>query len=151
MPRPRRVARLRCSSRLRPRGRESGAPRPAQLRRRAVPRLERGAQAAARAADAQVDQLAAHRLVAAVERASAAVVSINVTSRQRGAGAARPGTSSSSPKAPRVVQGYGTGFVIRPNGIIVTNQHVVANADRGRGDAAGRHRPAGHACWARTR
>jgi serine protease Do len=28
------------------------------------------------------------------------------------------------------VQGYGTGFVIRPNGIIVTNQHVVSNADR---------------------
>jgi serine protease Do len=29
-----------------------------------------------------------------------------------------------------LVQGYGTGFVIRPNGIIVTNQHVVANAER---------------------
>ena len=29
-----------------------------------------------------------------------------------------------------MVEGYGTGFVIRPNGIILTNQHVVANADR---------------------
>ena len=29
-----------------------------------------------------------------------------------------------------MVQGYGTGFVIRPNGIIVTNQHVVANASK---------------------
>jgi serine protease Do len=28
------------------------------------------------------------------------------------------------------VQGYGTGFIIRPAGIILTNQHVVANADR---------------------
>jgi serine protease Do len=29
-----------------------------------------------------------------------------------------------------VVEGYGTGFVIRADGIIVTNQHVVANAER---------------------
>ena len=29
-----------------------------------------------------------------------------------------------------MVQGYGTGFVVRPNGVIITNQHVVANADR---------------------
>ena len=28
------------------------------------------------------------------------------------------------------MEGYGTGFIIRPNGIIVTNQHVVANAER---------------------
>jgi serine protease Do len=34
------------------------------------------------------------------------------------------------PEGARVVQGYGTGFIIRPNGIIVTNQHVVANAER---------------------
>ena len=29
-----------------------------------------------------------------------------------------------------MVQGSGTGFVVRPNGIIVTNQHVVSNAER---------------------
>ena len=34
------------------------------------------------------------------------------------------------PERSRMVEGYGTGFVVRPNGIIITNQHVVANADR---------------------
>ena len=34
------------------------------------------------------------------------------------------------PEGARVVQGYGTGFVVRPNGVIVTNQHVVANATK---------------------
>ena len=29
-----------------------------------------------------------------------------------------------------MVEGYGTGFVVKPKGIIITNQHVVANADR---------------------
>ena len=30
----------------------------------------------------------------------------------------------------RVVQSSGTGFVVRSNGVIVTNQHVIAGADR---------------------
>ncbi|MFL5403356.1 MAG: trypsin-like peptidase domain-containing protein, partial [Gemmatimonadales bacterium] len=34
------------------------------------------------------------------------------------------------PEGARLVQGYGTGFVIKSNGIILTNQHVVANAER---------------------
>jgi serine protease Do len=34
------------------------------------------------------------------------------------------------PEGARVVQGHGTGLVIRPGGIILTNQHVVANAER---------------------
>jgi serine protease Do len=69
-------------------------------------------------------------LVAATERVAPAVVSIHVFSRER--------VSPRSPwdfffvpqGAERVVEGYGTGFAIRPNGIIVTNQHVVANAQR---------------------
>jgi len=69
-------------------------------------------------------------LVSATERVAPAVVSIHVFSRER--------VSPRSPwdfffvpeGAERVVEGYGTGFVIRPNGIIVTNQHVVANAQR---------------------
>jgi serine protease Do len=68
-------------------------------------------------------------LVAAVERASAAVVSINVTSRQE-APPRSPWDFFFLPEGSRVVQGYGTGFEIRPNGIILTNQHVVANAER---------------------
>ena len=43
---------------------------------------------------------------------------------------ARPGISSSSPKARASCRATAPGFVIRPNGIIVTNQHVVANATK---------------------
>ncbi len=69
-------------------------------------------------------------LVEAIRRVAPAVVSIHVSSRER-----------LTPRSPwdfffvpegaeRVVEGYGTGFVIRPAGIVVTNQHVVANAER---------------------
>jgi serine protease Do len=81
--------------------------------------------AAAPAADATTSRRTA--LVAAVERASGAVVSINVTSTQEAAPRS-PWDFFFVPEGARVVQGYGTGFVVRPNGVIVTNQHVVANA-----------------------
>jgi serine protease Do len=68
-------------------------------------------------------------LVAAADRASPAVVSINVTSRQQ-ATPRSPWDFFFVPEGARVVQGHGTGFVIRPNGVIVTNQHVVSNAER---------------------
>jgi serine protease Do len=68
-------------------------------------------------------------LVAAADRASPAVVSINVTSRQQ-ATPRSPWDFFFVPEGARVVQGHGTGFVIKPNGIIVTNQHVVSNAER---------------------
>jgi serine protease Do len=68
-------------------------------------------------------------LVAAVERASAAVVSISASS-QRQARPPSPWDFFFVPERSRVVEGYGTGFAIRPTGVIVTNQHVVANAER---------------------
>ena len=68
-------------------------------------------------------------LVVAADRVAPAVVSINVTSRQQ-AERRSPFDFFFVPEGARVVQGYGTGFVIRPSGIIVTNQHVVANAER---------------------
>jgi serine protease Do len=69
-------------------------------------------------------------IVEATQRVAPSVVSIHVFSRER-----------LTPRSPwdfffvpegaeRVVEGYGTGFVIRPAGVIVTNQHVVANAER---------------------
>ncbi|MEO7984901.1 MAG: trypsin-like peptidase domain-containing protein [Gemmatimonadales bacterium] len=68
-------------------------------------------------------------LVTATERVASAVVSINVTS-HREAPARSPWDFFFVPEGARLVQGYGTGFVIRPSGIIVTNQHVVADAER---------------------
>ncbi len=64
-----------------------------------------------------------------MERASGAVVSINVTSTQEAAPRS-PWDFFFVPEGARLVQGYGTGFVVRPNGVIVTNQHVVANAQK---------------------
>ena len=92
---------------------------------------EAGAQTPARVAEAQstIDASRRTALVAAADRASPAVVSINVTSRQQ-LTRRSPWDFFFVPEGARVVQGHGTGFVIRPNGIIVTNQHVVANAER---------------------
>jgi serine protease Do len=90
-----------------------------------------GAQSAAPVAEAQSGVNSSRRtaLVAAADRVSPAVVSINVTSRQQTAPRS-PWDFFFVPEGARLVEGYGTGFVIRPNGIIVTNQHVVANAER---------------------
>jgi serine protease Do len=90
-----------------------------------------GAQTAAGITEAQTAVTGSRRtaLVAAADRVSRAVVSINVTSHQQ-AGPRSPWDFFFVPESARLVQGYGTGFVIRPNGIIVTNQHVVANAER---------------------
>jgi serine protease Do len=91
-----------------------------------------GAQAAAadRAApQTAIDASRRTALVTAAERASHAVVSINASAR-REARARSPGDFFFVPERSRLVEGYGTGFVIRPTGIIVTNQHVVANAER---------------------
>ena len=68
-------------------------------------------------------------LVSATERVSSAVVSISVRSRQDVRPAVALGLLLRA-RASRVLEGYGTGFVIRPNGIILTNQHVVAKAER---------------------
>jgi serine protease Do len=90
-----------------------------------------GAQTSARIAQAQVAANSSRNtaLVTAADRVSPAVVSINVTSRQQ-APRRSPWDFFFVPEGARVVQGYGTGFIVRPNGIILTNQHVVSNAER---------------------
>jgi serine protease Do len=91
-----------------------------------------GAQAAAADRSARQTAIDASRrtaLVTAAERASSAVVSINAAARREARGRS-PWDFFFVPERSRLVEGYGTGFVVRPNGIIVTNQHVVANAER---------------------
>jgi serine protease Do len=90
-----------------------------------------GAQTSARLAEAQLATSSARNtaLVSAADRVSPAVVSINVTSRRQ-APRRSPWDFFFVPDGARRVQGYGTGFVIRGNGIIITNQHVVSNAER---------------------
>jgi serine protease Do len=90
-----------------------------------------GAQTPARVAEAQNATNSSRRtaLVAAADRVAPAVVSINVTARQQ-AQRRSPFDLFFVPEGARVVQGSGTGFVVRPNGVIVTNQHVVSNAER---------------------
>jgi serine protease Do len=90
-----------------------------------------GAQTSARVAEAQLATSSARNtaLVSAADRVSPAVVSINVTSRRQ-APRRSPWDFFFVPDGARMVQGYGTGFVIRGTGVIITNQHVVSNAER---------------------
>ncbi len=80
------------------------------------------------------DPVTASRRTAIVEataRVAPSVVSIHVTSRRRVQSQLAPWDFFFLPR-PReeTVEGFGTGFVLRADGTIVTNQHVVADAER---------------------
>jgi serine protease Do len=79
---------------------------------------------------ATLDQSRRTAIVTAAERVSPSVVSITVTSRQQ----ARPRSAFDAfffpQQGDRVAQSFGTGFVYRADGYIITNQHVVAGAEQ---------------------
>jgi len=69
-------------------------------------------------------------LVEAAARVGPSVVSLHVASRRRITSAPGPFDFFFVPRqSEQVVESYGTGFLIRSDGIIVTNQHVVAGAE----------------------
>jgi serine protease Do len=77
----------------------------------------------------QIDQSRRTAIVDAAQRVGPSVVSITVTSHQ----AARPRSAFDmffAPPGDRTVQSFGTGFVYRADGYIITNQHVVADAEQ---------------------
>src|SRR5881396_2240714 len=70
-------------------------------------------------------------IVTAASRLAPAVVSVNVLRRERRL-PQDPFEQFFTPRgAERVVEGYGSGFVISPDGVVITNQHVArGGADR---------------------
>jgi len=69
-------------------------------------------------------------IVTAVERLAPAVVSINVAARQQVAVRSSWADLFVPRYSSQLVRGSGTGFLIRSNGVILTNQHVVAGAEQ---------------------
>jgi serine protease Do len=81
------------------------------------------------AANAGVNASRRTALVDAAARVAPAVVSVNVVKRER-AVPQSPFDFFFLPRGyERVVQGLGTGFIVSPDGIVITNQHVTEGAD----------------------
>src|SRR2546422_1005132 len=67
-------------------------------------------------------------IVTAASRLAPAVVSVNVLRRERQL-PQDPFEQFFTPRgAERVVEGYGSGFVISPDGVVITNQHEIGRA-----------------------
>ena len=85
--------------------------------------------AEALSAQTRLDHSRRTAIVDAAQRVGPSVVSITVTSHQ----AARPRSAFDmffAPPGDRTVQSFGTGFAYRADGYIITNQHVVADAEQ---------------------
>ncbi|MGH7560091.1 MAG: trypsin-like peptidase domain-containing protein [Gemmatimonadales bacterium] len=85
---------------------------------------------AQRSASANLDHSRRTAIVDAANRVAPAVVSITVTSRRRVAERGMWDFFFIPRESEQLVESSGTGFVLRPGGVIITNQHVVAGAER---------------------
>jgi serine protease Do len=93
--------------------------------------LTTGAEAQTRAQVTQnIEASRRTAFVDATEKVKPAVVSISVTSRQQVQARSDFDFFFVPQTREEVVQSSGTGFIIKPDGVIVTNQHVVANAEK---------------------
>ena len=81
------------------------------------------------ATSAQLDGSRRTALVDATARVSPSVVSLRVTVRQQAQMSSFDAFFFGGPRE-QTAQSFGTGFVVRDDGIIITNQHVVAGAEQ---------------------
>jgi S1-C subfamily serine protease len=95
--------------------------------------------AAAESGDASLLDSYSRAVIAAVERVSPSVVNVEVHQ------ALRQGTGRTRAGEPRERRGGGSGFVFTPDGLILTNSHVVHDATRIEVTLADGHRALAHA------
>jgi serine protease Do len=104
--------------------------RPAEAQRPAPPSTIPLPSAEARvAASATLDGSRRTALVDATARVAPSVVSLRVTVRQQVQMSSFDAFFFGTPRE-QTAQSFGTGFVVRDDGIIITNQHVVAGAEQ---------------------